>query len=194
MAVEVVPSVEVRKKLTPDDVWAMMVQGELDKKGWELIGGEIVEVPPSEPADSETGLDIVVPLRAFALKAGARVFESSAGFLVGSDRRQLRAPDASYVSRERAFILDSKPWANGAPDLAVEVLSEGQYGRAYAHGKVREYFEAGAQLVWLIDRRRKEVRVYRANSDEYTIYRNDAVLTLEPIIAGFELKVSDIFR
>ena len=194
MAVEVVLSVEVRKKLTPDDVHRMLARSEIDDKGWELIEGELVEVPPSEPADSETGLDVAAELRRFAKQAGGRAFGADAGFLVGSDRHQLRAPDASYVSAGRASILESKPWAYGAPDLAVEVLSEGQYGPAYAHGKIREYFDAGAQLVWLVDRRRKEVRVYRANSDEYTIYRNDAVLTLEPIIGGFELKVSDIFR
>ncbi|MDE3074139.1 MAG: Uma2 family endonuclease [Chloroflexota bacterium] len=48
---------------------------------------------------------------------------------------------------------------DGAPDLAVEVLSEGQHGEAYAKPKVREYFEAGAQLVWLVDVNRREVRL-----------------------------------
>jgi Uma2 family endonuclease len=128
MAVEVIPSVEVRKKLTPDDVWKMVKRGELDThaRWFELIEGEMVDVPPSEPADSETGLDVAAELRRFAKKVEGRAFGADGGFLVGPDRKQLRAPDASYVSAARAFILDSKPWADGAPDLAVEVLSQGQ--------------------------------------------------------------------
>jgi Uma2 family endonuclease len=99
----------------------------------------------------------------------------------------------AYIGPARAQASYPR-WIDGAPDLAVEVLSQGQYGPAYAYGKIREYFEAGAQLVWLVDRRRKEVRVYQSGSDEYVIYRNDAVLTLEPIVPGFALSVTDIFR
>ena len=187
--------IEVRKKLTPDDVWEMIKRGELDThaRWFELIEGEIVDVPPASGDGSQTELNVAGPLWEFARVAGGKAFNASAGFLVGKDHQQLRAPDAAYIAPDR--VQESYPrWIDGAPDLAVEVLSRGQYGPAYAYGKIREYFEAGAQLVWLMDRRGKEVRVYRANSDVYTIYRNDAMLTLEPIIAGFQLKVSDIFR
>ena len=196
MAIQTALSVEVRKKLTPADVWQMIERGEIDthERWFELIEGEIVDVPPAGPEGSETELGIGAALFLFARRTSGRAFGSSAGFMVGRNHQQLRAPDASYVSPARLHTLESKPWADGAPDLAVEVLSEGQYGAAYAYGKVHEYFEAGAQLVWLVDRRQKEVRVYRAGSDEYAIYRNDAVLTLEPIASGFELRLSDIFR
>jgi hypothetical protein len=85
MAVEVIPSVEVRKKLTPDDVWKMIKRGELDThaRWFELIEGEMVDVPPSEPADSETGLDVAAELRRFAKKVEGRAFGADGGFLVG---------------------------------------------------------------------------------------------------------------
>jgi Uma2 family endonuclease len=193
MEIDTTPMVEVRKKLTPDDVWCMQQRGELGEKGWELVDGEVIEVPPASFEHGGTAVDVLGPIWVFARKAGGRVLGGDAGFLVGSNFQQVRSPDISYIAAARDLPPDG-PWFRGAPDLDVEVLSEGEHGQAYAQPKIREYFEAGAQLVWFVDLRRKEVRVYRPNSGEYTILRGEAVLTLEPIIAGFELRVADIFR
>lgn len=193
MAIDTTPRVEVRKKLTPDDVWHMQQRGELDEKFGELVDGELIEVPPAFDEHGFRTIELSGPLWNFVQKAGGRLFDSSTGFIVGADFQQLRSPDIAYVRPEHVRPLTGR-FYRGAPDLAVEVLSEGQHGQAYAQPKLREYFEAGAQLVWFVDLRQKEVRVYRPNSDEYTIMRGDAVLTLEPIASGFELKVSDIFR
>ena len=54
-------------------------------------------------------------------------------------------------------------------------------------------FEGGAQIVWLADPVKKEIRVYRPNAGEFTIYRREAVLTLVPVAEGFTLRVSDVF-
>lgn len=193
MAIETVPAVETVKKLTPDDVWEMLQRGDLDPDwSFELDDGEIVEVPPAFGDHSSTGAKFVTAFANFAEKAGGRAFGADAGFMVGPDLKQLRAPDAGYIAPAR--VQPSYPrWIPGAPDIAVEVLSPDQYTDRYAKPKVREYFEAGAQLVWLVDTIKKEVRVDRPNSDEYTVYRRDAVLTLQPVIDGFALKVSDIF-
>ncbi len=184
---------EVRKKLLPQDVYEMVLRAELEPdKGYELIDGELVEVPPAFGYHGSTEVAISGPLFAFSQQAGGRVFGSSTGFMVGPGLRQLRSPDVSYIGPQRLQPSYSK-FIEGAPDLAVEILSEGQHGEAYAKPKVREYLEAGAQLVWLVDCRRREVRVYRPDSDEFTILRGKGVLTLEPIVSGFSL-VADIFR
>jgi Uma2 family endonuclease len=46
-----------------------------------------------------------------------------------------------------------------APDLAVEVLSEGNT-KAEMVRKVREYFEAGVRLVWLTDPKKRTAREF----------------------------------
>jgi len=194
MSIAAQPEVEVRKKLTPDDVYEMLCDGRLDPDAFfELDDGELIELAPVIGDHGAREVSISGPLYVFARKAGGRVFASSTGFMVGPSFRQLRSPDVAYIGPGR--LQDSYPrFIHGAPDLAVEVLSEGQHGEAYAKSKVREYFEAGAQLVWLVDMRRQEVRVYRPGSDEITRMRGKATLTLDPIIAGFELVVADIFR
>ena len=52
-----------------------------------------------------------------------------------------------------------EPIPDLAPDLAVEVLSEGNT-KAEMTRKVREYFDAGVILVWLIDPRKRTAQVF----------------------------------
>ncbi|MBV8087773.1 MAG: Uma2 family endonuclease [Chloroflexi bacterium] len=195
MAIETRASAEVRKKLTPEDVAGMLKRGEIDphERWFELINGELIDVPPAGPDHNWKTGNIFAALHLFAKTHGGQAFTDGAGFLVGRDRRQLRSPDAAYLAPEQIVKPPIPTWIPGAPDLAVEVLSGDQYGEPYAAGKVQEYLDAGAQLVWLVDRRKQEVRVFRAGSDEIVVMRADALLTLEPIISGFALAVSDIF-
>jgi len=123
---------------------------------FELVDGEIVELAPVIGDHGSGETNILTPLAVFSRKAGGKAFPSSTGFTVGQHFQQLRAPDVSYIGPAR--VQDSYPrFIHGAPDLAVEVLSRDQHTEAYAKPKVREYFEAGAQLVWLVDLNKKEV-------------------------------------
>ncbi|MEK7866268.1 MAG: Uma2 family endonuclease [Planctomycetota bacterium] len=64
----------------------------------------------------------------------------------------VRIPDVSFVSWEKlpGRVLPKAPIPALGPDIAVEVLSEGNTP-AEMRRKTREYFAAGARLVWLID-------------------------------------------
>ena len=68
----------------------------------------------------------------------------------------VRIPDLSFISWDRLPGRESprEPIPDLAPDLAVEVLSEGNTKPEMAR-KVREYFDAGVLLVWLIDPRKR---------------------------------------
>ena len=73
----------------------------------------------------------------------------------------VRIPDLSFISRARLahHRLAHAPILPLAPDLAVEVLSEGNPPREMAR-KVRDYFDAGCGLVWLVDPRTRTAAVY----------------------------------
>jgi len=187
-------AIEIRKNLTPDDVLRMIRCGDIDSDAVvELVDGELIELAATGFQGGKVSVRIVVALGVFSQTAGGWVLDSSTGFKVGSNHLQLRSPDASYIAPGRAEPEDDA-FIDGAPDLAVEVLSPDQYGPAYARTKVREYFDAGARLVWLVHPKRQEVRVYRPGADEFAILKGDAVLSLEPIAAGFALIIADIFR
>lgn len=67
----------------------------------------------------------------------------------------VRGPDVAFVSRDRlpdARVPD-QPIPNLVPNLAVEVLSESNTPREMDR-KRREYFEAGVELLWIVDPQR----------------------------------------
>src|SRR6516225_6022162 len=89
------------------------------------------------------------------------------GICVGADGMMRFAPglvrilDVSFITWDRLPGRESprEPIPDLAPDLAVEVLSEGNTKPEMAR-KVREYFDAGVRLVWLIDPRKRSARVF----------------------------------
>ena len=64
---------------------------------------------------------------------------------------RVRAPDVSFVSTEKlAAYGNSQEFAKVVHELAVEIISrEVMYG--YLQRKIRDYFEAGVHLLWIVD-------------------------------------------
>ncbi len=120
------------------------------------------------------------------------------GICVGADGMMriaaglVRIPDVSFVSWDRLPGRESprEPVPDLAPDLAVEVLSEGNT-KAEMDRKVREYFDAGAILVWLIDPRKRTARVYSA-AEKSSLIRADQALDGGTLLPGFVLLLSDL--
>jgi Uma2 family endonuclease len=76
-----------------------------------------------------------------------------------------------------------------APDLAVEVLIEGNT-EAEMTRKVREYFEAAVSLVWLIDPRKRTARAYSTPENSVLILANQS-LDGADVLPGFILPLAD---
>jgi Uma2 family endonuclease len=83
-----------------------------------------------------------------------------------------------------------EPIPDLAPDLAVEVLSEGNTKPEMAR-KVREYFDAGVKLVWLIDPRKRTARVF-STIGKSVIVRAHQALEGGPVLPGFVLPLADL--
>jgi Uma2 family endonuclease len=180
--------------LSPEDVLEMLNRGELSTdQPWELVDGEILWLTASKARESQACVRIIVALNPFAGAIGATIFDSSAGFMVGESRQQLRCPDVSLVVKERAHLINPEGWVAEAPDLAVEVLSQGEYGEVYARTKVPEYLSAGGRVVWLADPRHRTIREYVAGHAEFLTYHPEDTITLDPIAPGFSARVADFF-
>ena len=101
-------------------------------------------------------------------------------------------PDVSFVTWDRLPGRESprEPIPDLAPELAVEVLSEGNTKPEMAR-KVREYFEAGVTLVWLIDPKKRTARVF-STVEKSTLIRADQSLDGGTVLPGFTLRLSDL--
>ncbi len=107
--------------------------------------------------------------------------------------RLIRIPDVSVVSWDQipSGEFPSDPVPNLYPDLAVEVLSRGNtVGEMTV--KVREYFEAGTRLVWIVDPEARSVDVYTA-PDECRRLKATQSLDGGDVLPGFKLSLKELF-
>jgi Uma2 family endonuclease len=126
------------------------------------------------------------------------VDQTDLGICVGADGMMriapglVRIPDLSFIGWDRLPGHESprEPIPDLAPDLAVEVLSEGNTTAEMAR-KVREYFEAGVRLVWLIDPRKRTARVF-STLEKSALIRADRALDGGDVLPGFVLLLSDL--
>jgi Uma2 family endonuclease len=105
----------------------------------------------------------------------------------------VRIPDLSFINWGRLPGRESPtdPIPDLAPNLAVEVLSGGNT-KAEMTRKVREYFEAGVSLVWLIDPKKRTARVY-STPEKSILVGADQCLDGGDVLPGFIVTLADLF-
>lgn len=104
----------------------------------------------------------------------------------------VRIPDVAFASwNEFPEGVTDEPVPNVVPDLAVEILSEGNT-KQEKDGKLDDYFEAGVRLVWLIEPRRKTVEVFTARHTSSLLDEN-ATLSGGDVLPRFSLALKRFF-
>jgi Uma2 family endonuclease len=71
------------------------------------------------------------------------------------------------------------------------VLSKGNT-KPEMNRKLREYFEAGVSLVWMVDPRKRMARSYTA-VDQSVLITEDQALDGGAVLPGFRLPLSELF-
>ena len=121
------------------------------------------------------------------------------GVVLGADGflrlrpRLVRIPDVSFISWDQipSGEFPTEPIASLYPDLAVEVLSEGNTSREIAR-KLDEYFTAGCRLAWIIDPETRTADVYTA-PDQCIHLRPSQSLDGGDVLPGFKLPLKELF-
>ena len=124
-------------------------------------------------------------------QAYGRAYSSNTGFLLERDPDYVLAPDAAFVRQERVDAVgEERGYFPGAPDLVVEVISPSDR-YADVDDKVKEWLNAGALMVVVVNPRDRTVRVHTPVS-VITLTESDT-LDGGAIIPGWRLPVADIF-
>ena len=113
----------------PPKIWTEPEIETLPEDGYihEIVDGELIMSPKNNWFHGRICTRLLFAIETFnrAHRLGA-VLDSSTGFWMSN--RNCRAPDVSFVCKARLTALGFKPnerrFFPGAPDLAVEVLSE----------------------------------------------------------------------
>ena len=166
----------------------------MPKDGWkrEIVNGEMVAMSPANFQHGNIISRIYSPL-------GMAVYEGKLGELADGQtgfRLQsgdLYCPDIAFVASERAIVHRrmKATFFEGAPDLAVEVLSPSDTVGVLEE-KLAQFFAEGMQLAWVVHPRLRTVHVYRS-AVNVSVVGEDGFLDGEDVIPGFRLKVADIF-
>ncbi len=158
----------------------------------ELVRGELVEMSPvGLPQVRVVGL-LVSWLVPFVGERKLGIVGPELGCILSRNPDVVRAPDISFISAARLREANQEGFFDGAPDLAVEVVSPGDRA-AEMQEKISEYLRAGTRLVLVADPRSKTVTAYRP-SGEARLYSGDAVVSCEDILPGFSFRLADLFR
>ncbi len=159
---------------------------------YELVNGELRIVGNSGMLHGQIASVLIVFLGGIVLshKLGV-VCDSSTAFKMKSGNK--RSPDVSFVSKDRLKGLKKLPkgFFDGAPDLAVEVISPSNTFEEI-HQKIVEYFESGSRLVWVINPDEESVVIYRGSTPDRLLKITD-FLEGEEVVAGFRLAIAELF-
>jgi Uma2 family endonuclease len=157
----------------------------------ELVDGELVRMSPSFLPEARVVSTILLLLGTFVSQHRlGKIFGPDLGYELTPHR--VRAPDVSFVRAEiLAAYGNPQEFARVVPDLAVEVISpEVKYG--YLQRKIRDYFEAGVRLLWIVDPAMQTVTVHRSPV-EVRVLTNADTLSGEDVLPGFACLVAELF-
>jgi Uma2 family endonuclease len=174
-----------------DDDFFRFCQLNRDLKFERDPDGKIIVMSPSGFKTGNFNAKVVAKLFAWNdEKELGEVGDSSTGFYLPNGA--MRAPDASWVSHERLEGLTDEqlekfPYV--CPEFVIEILSPSD-GLKKAKAKMVEYIANGVLLGWLVDRKKEQVFIYRADGSVTHRKTFAEPLAGEDVLPGFELNLS----
>jgi Uma2 family endonuclease len=176
------------KPITADELLKM---GDIGR--CELIYGELVMMSPAGFGHGEIALRIGRFLGNFVEDRDLGVvLAAETGFLVERAPDLVRAPDASFVRKDRLPKAAWNKFFPGVPDLAVEVMSPDDTKREIAE-KVNMWLAHGTTSVWVADPAAMTLMIHRSGQKPIRLTVRDEI-NKEPALPGLILPVSRIFR
>jgi Uma2 family endonuclease len=163
---------------------------EKEDEWYELDEGELIVMSPGRPRHNFCRDAIADSLRTF-LKThhlGRVVVETD--FRLSPDT--VRISDAAYITAERMNNLDLDEMIEGAPALAIEVVSPNDRAQELVR-KVDQYLAAGTRCVWVVYPQTREVHIFQPDGTS-RILRESESLRNDELLPGFSVEVGTLFE
>ncbi|MEG3879638.1 Uma2 family endonuclease [Microcoleus sp. herbarium7] len=179
-------------KLTDDQFFQLCQENE-NIRLERTAKGELIIMSPAggETSNSNAGLTAQIWIWNQQNKLG-KVFDSSGGFKLPNGAN--RAPDACWVKLERWDALtpeQQKKFPPICPDFVVELMSPSDSLKE-TQDKMKEYRDNGAVLGWLINRKSRQVEIYRPHQ-EVKVLESPTTVSGEDVLPGFMLNLESIW-
>src|SRR5215471_4019666 len=161
----------------------------------ELVNGEIHKMPPTGYLPGFAATEILISLRMHEreTKSGYAIGDN-VGFRVSLPNRDSFSPDAAWYTGNPSGMK----FLEGAPIFAVEVRSDGDYGRVAERelaDKRRDYFAAGTICVWDVDMLSPDVikSYFQNDPGKPVIFRRGDVADAGRSVPTWSMPVDDLF-
>ncbi len=156
--------------------------------------GELEIEMPTGGETSNRNFELTTQLGIWTRRDGTgKGFDSNGGFILPNGA--LRAPDASWVKRDRLSNLTAgqkKGFLPLCPDFAIELRSPSD-PLPKIEAKMREYIENGAMLAWLLDPEERKAHVYKPGAS-VEVLENPESLSGAPELPGLALDLKSVWE
>ena len=157
----------------------------------ELSEGELIEMPPPKYLHSHVAHRFFeVLLGAARTQTRGRPFVE-AGCRLSSDPPTVRQPDVSFVNLERLSATPEDDWIEGAPELAIEVVSPSDTAEDL-NRKIGQHLAAGASAVWVAYPKTSQIHVHCKDEPVRILGPQDR-LDERTLFPGWSAPVSEFF-
>lgn len=181
-----------RRKLTYSDYVLFPEDGNRH----EILGGEHFVTPAPNLWHQSVSSNLHSILGPFVREHRlGRVFSAPVDVLLSD--HDVAQPDLVFISNERPEALEDPRYIQGAPDLAIEILSPSSR-RNDEIVKRHRYEELGVREYWIVDPQQRMVRVFRrvgerfAVPEEFSAEQGEVLIT--PLLQGLEIPVGSLFE
>lgn len=163
-----------------------------EEKRYELIEGELLMTPAPGTKHQTVLQRLFKVVEAFvAARDLGRVWFAPLDVILSEE--DVVQPDLLYVSKPRLGIVTERG-LRGAPDLAVEILSEATRERDRLV-KRKLYAKYGVKEYWLVDPDGRAVEVLVLGQEGYQTFRvfPEGTVLESPLLPGWRAEVSLLF-
>lgn len=87
--------------------------------------------------------------------------------------------------------IPTDPIPDLVPNFVIEVLSSSNIYAEMSRRR-REYFQAGVELLWMVDHRTRTITVFRTALDA-TVYSDDKILGGGNVLPGWQVNIAELF-
>jgi Uma2 family endonuclease len=158
----------------------------------ELLNGELVAMSPINQRHWQVAARILYLLQRFLEDHPVGEAGMELGCILARNPDVVLAPDVVFIRAARiATGALPERFFEGAPDLAVEVLSPSESAQEI-ETKLEKYLDAETPLVWIVNPKTQSVAVYQHGAPVKMLKQHD-VISGEQILAGFSCKVGEFF-
>jgi Uma2 family endonuclease len=185
-------SATTTKRMTVEEFCDWVHQPENADKWFELVRGEVIELPPPQKPHGVVAINVGRLLSNFTIQRNkGYVTCNDAGVLLERDPDTVRGPDVAVYEDAESFEEIHPKYGEVPPRLAVEVLSPSDRADRIQR-KITDYLRNGVELVWVVDTEEKTVTVYRADNGPRVLQEQDEI-TGEDVLPGFRCVVAEFF-